>query len=907
MLHPIKVIDIELSYPLTSVEDLDGYMALRGLVRWHGAPLGYIQLPVVNGRCSVDDLSKVILDQLSWPIIRQLLYNGVFASPHPNGLPMENLLTITPPEFAGPWPLVSVAVCTRNRPQDLAICLGALTQLDYPNLEILVVDNAPSNGESESLVYSHFPNVRYILEPRPGLNWARNRAAIEARGEIIAYTDDDVIVDPGWVKALARIFAENPEVMAVTGLVVPAELETEAQLLFEMYGGFGRGFERKWYKLKTESNAHWMYYGTGQYGTGANMAYRRTVFKQIGYFDPALDVGTLTNGGGDLEMFFRVLHEGHTLVYEPGAIVRHRHRREYTQLRAQIANNGVGLYSYFVRSFLAYPDERSAFIRLGLWWLWTGIIRRLLASFVRPTRLPRDLSIAELRGAFSGLRRYQQARQIAVEIADAFGALEQAVAQTKRISKAAGPKPQSEGIAVRTVDINQPLQALTDVTAYKTTRVFITWNDCPIGSVDITNECAPISLARLVQVIVDSLGLKLLEPAYNKSQTFLFSEMLVTLARRFMPAENKSKLTRFTRLPAGVPVSVVVATLDRPDDLRECLRCLMDQKSSRRIEIIVVDNNPSSGLTPPVVAEFPGVMLVSEQRQGLAYARNAGFIASTGDIVIATDDDVKVPPDWLEKLVAPFSRSDVMIVTGNTLPLELATSAQCQFEQYGGLGRGFKLKEVDGNWFESFRLRAVPTWELGATANAAFRASIFSHPEIGLMDEALGPGMPSGVGEDTYLFYKVLKAGYTLVYEPTAYVWHKHRRDQLALRRQLYGYSKGHIAYHLTTLLHDQDWRALVYLAVYMPLWRVYQVAGQIKDRLLGRGSAYPFSLIRLEIAGNLAGPFALWRSRRRVKREGRSQPYVPVSRRLTVKQGSPLVGTHQPRTEINQSSTVTL
>ena len=87
------------------------------------------------------------------------------------------------------------------------------------------------------------------------------------------------------------------------------------------------------------------------------------------------------------------------------------------------------------------------------------------------------------------------------------------------------------------------------------------------------------------------------------------------------------------------------------------------------------------------------------------------------------------------------------------------------------------------------------------TANAAFRTSMFHDPQIGLMDEALGPGMPSGVGEDTYLFYKVLKAGYTIVYEPAAWVRHKHRRDLPGLRRQLFGYSKGHVAYHLTTLL----------------------------------------------------------------------------------------------------------
>ncbi|WP_287296902.1 glycosyltransferase, partial [Moorena sp. SIO2C4] len=310
---------------------------------------------------------------------------------------------------------------------------------------------------------------------------------------------------------------------------------------------------------------------------------------------------------------------------------------------------------------------------------------------------------------------------------------------------------------------------------------------------------------------------------------------------------------------------IIIATYDRPQDLRRCLCSIVAQKYTRQLEIIVVDNHLASGLTPPVVAEFPDVVLVSESRQGLAYARNAGFVASTGDIVIATDDDVTVPPDWLEKLIAPFARADVMIVTGNVLPLQLETNAQQCFENYGGLGRGFEEFEVNGDWFESFSRHAVPTWQLGATANAAFRASIFSHPKIGLMNEALGPGMPSGVGEDTYLFYKVLKAGYTLIYEPSAYVWHKHRTEMAELHRQLYNYSKGHVAYNLTTWLQDGDWRGLVQIVLGLPLAHL----SRIYQRLRG-WSDYPISLIWLEMTGNLAGVWSLWQSHLRVKREGR-------------------------------------
>jgi O-antigen biosynthesis protein len=317
---------------------------------------------------------------------------------------------------------------------------------------------------------------------------------------------------------------------------------------------------------------------------------------------------------------------------------------------------------------------------------------------------------------------------------------------------------------------------------------------------------------------------------------------------------------------ADTTVSIVVATLDRPHDLRECLSSLVAQRADRPVEIIVVDNHPASGLTPGVVAEFPTAKLLTEPRRGLAYARNRGFLASHGQIVVATDDDCIAPPEWLEKLLVPFIEPEVMIVTGNVRPWRLDAEAQRLFEAYGGLGRGDEKRRADAKWFRQCRT-APPTWSLGATANAAFRASIFRHPEIGLMDEALGPGMPSGVGEDTYLFYKTLRAGYTLVYEPAAWVWHKHRSDLPALRKQIFNYSKGHVAYHLTTLFRDGDWRALINLAIFLPGTHLRRTL----RRLFGRGE-YPLSLIALEAAGNLAGPWALWKSRRRVQREGSSK-----------------------------------
>lgn len=867
MLSPIKIVDIELSQPIPTLQGLERYVALKGLVRLKGVPLGYVQAPIESGQCTAQTLSRLIREQQGWNITAQLLKHGLAAPERLEELPFEDLIDLPVAEYQGELPRMTVAVCTRDRPTDLSLCLNALSKLDYPDLEILVVDNAPTSNATQDLVTCQYPQVRYVREPRPGLDWARNRAILEATGEIIAYTDDDVVVDPGWVKALAQVFAEHTEVMAVTGLVVPYELETEAQILFEQQGGFGRGFEQQWYRTADRTPA-WGWLGAGQFGTGANMAFRRSLFELIGYFDPALDVGTVTNGCGDLEMYYRVLKEGYTLVYEPRALVRHRHRRDYDALRQQISYNGVALYAYFTCIAQKYPDEIFNVLYISIWWFCRWYLQRLLISWMHPTRFPRDLILAEMYSVFQHFGRYSQACCNAEKIAQAYP-LEPTIPQILRQSRSQLAIADRKQTAIRTIDLSQPLHPLTDIASYLKVRIFVVWRDRLLGEIEVENAYHNLSVSQLSHQLAPRFGLQVLAEMHQLSTDQVWSRMNEAVAQRYNPTGQENSVLR--PLSSEVSVSVVLATYDRPEDLRNCLRCLTTQRSPRSIEIVVVDNHPVSGLTAPVIAEFPGVVLVSEEKQGLAYARNAGILVSQGDIIIATDDDVTMPPDWIEKLVAPFGRQDVMVVTGNVLPVELESQSQILFETYGGLGRGYQPFEANGAWFEACPHRTVPTWDLGATANAAFRASIFKHPEIGLMNVALGPGTPSGgCGEDTYVFYKVLKAGYTLLYEPSAFVWHRHRRDMAALRRQIYHYSKGHIAYHLTTLLNDGDLRVIPRLLVGLPLFHL----SRIYYRLRG-WTEYPISLVLVEMMGHLAGPWALWRSLQRVQRIGYSTPGV--------------------------------
>jgi GT2 family glycosyltransferase len=226
----------------------------------------------------------------------------------------------------------------------------------------VVVDNAPRDDSTERLVRDRYLGVRYIREPRPGLDWARNRAIAEARGEIVAYIDDDAIADTGWLRSLAAGFAE-PDVACVTGLVAPLRLDTAAQELFERFG-FSKGFDRQSFSIETPPpNPGFPY--KGYLGTGCNSAFRRSVFARVGLFDPCLDVGTPVHGGGDLDMFARVIRAGYRLVYEPSAIVFHDHIDDMATLIVKMGQYQEASIAYFTKHILA---ERTLPLAIHVGW-----------------------------------------------------------------------------------------------------------------------------------------------------------------------------------------------------------------------------------------------------------------------------------------------------------------------------------------------------------------------------------------------------------------------------------------------------------------------------------------------------------------------------------------------------------
>ncbi len=415
---PWKIVHVDLAgvAPLASPP---GYRGVEALFWLDGVPLGHAELSADQLPMTAREVLDVALPAVA-PAVSRYLFRADFGpapptfeerAPRPPGsADLAALLGIDRPlaRLRAEWtrwagaaarPAVSVVVCTRDRPESLARCLDSIRRSSRRPEEILVVDNAPTSDATRDLVRGR-PGVGYVREPRPGLSVARNTGIARSVGEIVAFTDDDVVVHADWVARLQEGFAD-PGVMVVTGLVLPAELETESQWIFEKsFGGFGQGyrplvFDRRFLE-RTQRHGPPVW----RIGAGANMAFRRAVFARLGDFDPRLGAGA-AGCSEDSEYWYRVLAADGVCRYEPAAVVFHYHRAEPSALRYQTRQYLRGHAAALVIQFARYGDRgnlRRLLVILPRHYL-GRVTREILGHFRFPPPLLRD----EVLGWLSGM------------------------------------------------------------------------------------------------------------------------------------------------------------------------------------------------------------------------------------------------------------------------------------------------------------------------------------------------------------------------------------------------------------------------------------------------------------------------------------------------------------------------
>lgn len=383
------------------------------LVRLHGEPIGSVCVALDQNGTSVATVREAVTDELAGLVARQfgadlLTEGGWDALTPPTEFAHAHAAHVAAPER------VAVVLCTRERPLEVARCLASLAAQDHPDFSVWIIDNAPASNATRAVVeeYSDRLDLHYVLAPRPGLARARNVAlAADLDAEVVAWIDDDEVADSQWLTELSRSLQGRPDADAVSGLVLPAELLTAAEIWFEQFGGHSKG---RGYLPAEFSPDTWHVqdplFPLPAFGVGANMAFRVATLRRIGGFDEALGAGTLTMGAEDTKAFTDLLLAKGTVLYRPSAVCRHYHRRDIDGLERQMRGYGTGLTAFYTAMLVSRPSTAWSVLRLVGRGLGELTSRDGMREATIGADFPRSLLAANRRSMLRGPDRYLRQR-----------------------------------------------------------------------------------------------------------------------------------------------------------------------------------------------------------------------------------------------------------------------------------------------------------------------------------------------------------------------------------------------------------------------------------------------------------------------------------------------------------------
>jgi hypothetical protein len=285
---PTAVLDLEISGKFTELNGIGDFAGALVLYRLHGRPLGWGAASVTEGRLDRAALVRQLLEQHAWSCALPLAERAVHSGIPPRAIDVGSMLLSQPPALPG-GPLVTVAVSSRTPASQLQPCLDSLLALDYATLDLVLIDASDDRARVEALIRDQYPAIRYCSAPGSGS--APRRAIAECRGDVLALTRGDAVVDRRWVSRLVAVFLADPDVMTVSGLTLPRSIERP------MRAGLPAGapFCRDW----TRASADW------NQAAGA----MQNVFERDGANVALWRPGTSLAGP-------------YTHVFEPAAIVR---------------------------------------------------------------------------------------------------------------------------------------------------------------------------------------------------------------------------------------------------------------------------------------------------------------------------------------------------------------------------------------------------------------------------------------------------------------------------------------------------------------------------------------------------------------------------------------------------------
>jgi GT2 family glycosyltransferase len=398
----LEQLDLLAPWP-TTLTLRDGYYAVRLLVRAGVMPIGDVFMRPARGRVITHDrlrrriarrCARRLGETLGCDEIRDV---GAILDPSGASERLRHAVAKSnAPSISSSLPQVTVAIMTRGRDDLLAACIWNLRQLDYANFDILVVDSAndpvPSRDIAEQL------EVRYVrcLTAAPGK--ARNAAIEHARGEWVAFIDDDCRPERQWLRELVRPAVENSGCRCVCGLVQPARLESSSDIAFEMHRGLAHRFDEITLRPDFITASPRRAAPLWRLGSASNLLVHRQFARLAGGFDPQLPCAE------EAGLFYRALLDDYTVHYTPRAIVHHHRAWTRKALRKHIRQAAAAVAAYHVQRVGRYGDLRSL-LEL-LWHRPRTLIRELRRATRGKSKYPWSLLVVELRGTIAGPWEY---------------------------------------------------------------------------------------------------------------------------------------------------------------------------------------------------------------------------------------------------------------------------------------------------------------------------------------------------------------------------------------------------------------------------------------------------------------------------------------------------------------------
>jgi glycosyltransferase involved in cell wall biosynthesis len=286
---------------------------------------------------------------------------------------------------------ISVVICTAGRPEVFGMALRSVLAQDYSDFEILILDQSRDDATetiAQELAQGD-SRVRYSRLDQRGLSRAYNRGVAEARGELVAFTDDDCIAPRGWLRAVAGAFAREPETELLYGQVLaPIDPRDERR-------GEGVIPTLPITKLERLSRRH----GFRVFGMGANFATRRRTWERVRGFDEILGGGGPLQSAQDFDYAYRVYRSGGTILLDPSVIVHHYGFRANNEWPETVGSYGIGVGGFYLK------HVRSGDAYAGF--LLTRSVLKVMARVLKRTILARPTAVQRRYLAFvaKGMQR----------------------------------------------------------------------------------------------------------------------------------------------------------------------------------------------------------------------------------------------------------------------------------------------------------------------------------------------------------------------------------------------------------------------------------------------------------------------------------------------------------------------